>query len=251
MTSIAEKPGRVDVAQPARTRSWLRSLTMPVVVFAVALTALGACSPADSTAVPDTVIPETAVTAEIDQLLGDYEAAWNTYDVDALRPMLTDGFMVYETNPDAKHGISTGASESQDLADTLIRLEGGWQLGKGQIQRLGEPIMTGDGPWVVSQAWRLTMESYDLPVTECITTYTIVDEDGTLKIARAIAVCFEVEELGPGFLHPFDRARGSDRSTNLRGACGLVLLGTAVCPRVRRLLGGPGLHPRLPEMLPN
>jgi hypothetical protein len=203
MTSIAERPERVDVAQPARTRSWLRSLTVPVVVFAVALTALGACSPADSTAIPDTVIPETAipetaapetaVTAEIDRLLGDYEAAWNTYDVDALRPMFTDGFMSYETNPDAKHGISTGASHSQDLADTLSRIEGGWQLGKGQVQRLGEPIMTGDGPWVVSQAWRVTIESYDLPVTECITTYTIVDEDGTLKIARAIAVCFEVE----------------------------------------------------------
>ena len=188
MRSHAEKRERVDTTRPVRTESGQRYLVVLVVVLVAALTALGACGPADST-----TSPETAVTAEIDQLLGDYEAAWNTYDVDALRPMFTDGFMSYDTNPDAKHGISTGASESHDLAYTLFRFEGGLQISKTQVQRLGEPIMTGDGPWVVSQAWRQTQETYTYPVTECISTYTIVDEDGTLKIARVIAVCFEVE----------------------------------------------------------
>ena len=188
MTSQKDKPDRVYTAQPVRTKSGHRFLVMLVIVLGTALATLGACSPSDSAPAS-----EPAVTAEIDQLLDDYEAAWNTYDVDALRPMLTDGFMSYDTNPDAKYGISTGASESRDLAYTLFRFEGGLQLSKTQVQRLGEPIMTGDGPWVVSQAWRQTQESYKYPVTECISTYTMVDEDGTLKIGRCIAVCFEVE----------------------------------------------------------
>jgi uncharacterized protein (DUF2267 family) len=133
---------------------------------------------------------ETAVTAELDQLLDDYFAAWNAYDADAVRALLTDGFMWYETNMDPKHGVATGVS-SADLAKTLLWVESTYQFNKIQRERLGEPIMTGDGPWLVAQAWRITAENYAYPEIEGITTLTIVDEDGTPKVARVIEVGFE------------------------------------------------------------
>jgi hypothetical protein len=39
----------------------------------------------------------------------------------------------------------------------------------------------------------MTSNDYKYPEVEGITTYTIVDEDGTLKIARAVAVSFAVQ----------------------------------------------------------
>lgn len=188
MTSIPEKPERVDTAQPVHTKSGHRYLVVLIMVLVLALTTLEACSPNDSTAVP-----ETAVTAEIDQLLDDYLAAWNTYDADALRALLTDGFMWYFTNLDPKHGVSTGVSGSKDLAETLSYVEGSAQFNKVQFEWVGEPIMTGVGPWLVSRAWHYTSENYEHLEAHGISTYTIVDEDGMPKLARAIEVGFDVE----------------------------------------------------------
>jgi hypothetical protein len=188
MRSSAENVERADAAQPVRTENAHRYLVMLVMVLSVALAGLGACSPADSTAVP-----ETAVTAEIDQFLDDYIGAWNAYDADALRPLLTDGFMWYWTKVDQKHGISTGLSHSRDVALTLSYIEEIGPLSKLHLEWVGEPIMTGDGPWVVSRAWRVTAENYDHQETQGISIYTIVDEDGTLKLAREIEVGFDVK----------------------------------------------------------
>lgn len=188
MRSHTENPERADAAQHMPTKSGHGYLVMLVVIFVAALTAMAACSPSDSTAVP-----ETAVTAEIDQLLDDYIAPWNTYDADALRPLLTDGFMWYETDWDPKHSVSTGASKSKDFAETLLYVEGSAMFNKLRFEWVGEPIMTGVGPWLVSRAWRVTAENYYYPELQGISIYTIVDEDGALKVARAIAVSFEVE----------------------------------------------------------
>jgi hypothetical protein len=58
---------------------------------------------------------------------------------------------------------------------------------------MGEPIVTGNGPWLVSRAWHYTSANYEHPEEQGISTYTIVDEDGTLKLARAIEVGFDVQ----------------------------------------------------------
>jgi hypothetical protein len=126
--------------------------------------------------------------------MDDYVAAWNAYDGDALRPLLTEGFMWYETDADPKHSVSTAPSLTSDVAEGILYVAGSAQFNKAQFEWAGEPIMTGDGPWLVSRAWRYTRESFYEPEIEGISTYTIVDQDGTLKIARAVAVCFAVEE---------------------------------------------------------
>ncbi|MGD2148465.1 MAG: hypothetical protein PVH41_17355 [Anaerolineae bacterium] len=181
-------PERVDTARLMRTRSGHYCRVVLVMVLTLTLTALEACGPKASTAVP-----ETAVTAEIDQLLDDYIAAWNAYDADALRPLLADGFMWYMTNSDPKQGVSTGASGTKDLAETLSYCEGSALLNRIQYEWVGEPITTGDGPWLASRSWHYTSENYEYPEARGISTYTVVDEDGTLKLARAIEVGFDVE----------------------------------------------------------
>jgi hypothetical protein len=210
MKSITEKPERVDTPQLVRTRSGHRTLVVLVMVLVLAMTSLGACSSNESTAVPDTAVPETAVpetaipetatpetavTAEIDQLLEDYFAAWNAYDADAMQALLTDGFVWYSTNPDPKFGVSAqpGAAGGWDLARTLSYVEGSAQLNKQHLEWVGEAIMTGDGPWLVSRAIHYTGSNYQTQEIKGISTYTIVDEDGTLKLARAIEVGFKVK----------------------------------------------------------
>lgn len=39
---------------------------------------------------PTSSVPETAITAELDQLLDDYFAAFNDYDVDAIQAVISD-----------------------------------------------------------------------------------------------------------------------------------------------------------------
>ena len=169
---------------------------------AIAMVSLGACSSNDNTEVPDTTVPETAVpetapetatTPEIDQLLDDYRAAWNAYDADAMRPLLTEDFHWYFTNPDPRFGVSTGWYGTPDLDRTLTYVGGSAALNKIHFEWVGEPIMTGDGPWLVSWAWHGTSANYEHPEQVGISTYTIVDEDGTLKIARAIEVPFDTK----------------------------------------------------------
>ena len=50
-----------------------------------------------------------------------------------------------------------------------------------QTEIVGEPVVTGNGPWTVRhrELWQQRGESQD-----GIATYTVVDVDGTLKIAR-------------------------------------------------------------------
>ena len=57
--------------------------------------------------------------------------------------------------------------------------------------RIGEPVMTGDGPWNVAQAIRLTTKGY---VLEGVTTLTVVDEDGAHKISRDVFITYEIPD---------------------------------------------------------
>jgi hypothetical protein len=174
----------VDRKQPVRTRNRHRSLSVLVIVVTAAVLGLGACSTQETT-----TAPETAVSAEIEQLLDDYYAAFNAYDVQAVRALVTDGFMLYETgNRDPENGVSTGINLAFGLDRVLDYVAGSYQFNECQWERLGEPFMAGDGPWLVSQAYRYTAKDYEHPEAVGIAIYTIVDEEGTLKVARDISV---------------------------------------------------------------
>ena len=110
-----------------------------------------------------------------------------------MRPLLTDGFVWYVTNPDPHHGVSSGVSGTKDLAETLSYCDGSAPLEALHLEWLGEPVVTGDGPWLVSRAKHYTSQDYEHPEILGISTFTVVNEDGTLKLAREIEVGFDQE----------------------------------------------------------
>ncbi|MBL7201754.1 MAG: nuclear transport factor 2 family protein [Anaerolineae bacterium] len=147
------------------------------------------------TGAPATSVPETAVTAEIGQLLNDYFAAFNDYDVDAVRTAITDGYVLYEGGSwDSDRAVSTPVSQAYGAAHVFAFVKGYNRENKVQFERLGEPIMSGDGPWLVAQVIHMTSTDPTYPNgVDGISTLTVVDEGGTLKVARDIFVGFEVK----------------------------------------------------------
>jgi hypothetical protein len=159
------------------------------VVVLLLLASLGACVSSDSTKAS-----ETAVSDEIDQIFDDYIAAFNDYDVDAVRAMSTDRYMSYWTAWDPHLTVSTPADRLRNLKGVLEEVELYYPPIEVQWERLGDPIMTGDGPWLVSQVIRRMSNEPQYPNgIEGISTLTIVDEAGTLKVARNVFVAFEVK----------------------------------------------------------
>jgi hypothetical protein len=159
------------------------------VVVLLLLASLGACVSSDSKKAS-----ETAVSVEIDQIFDDYIAAFNDYDMDAVRAILTDGYMSYGTAWDPHFAVSTPTDRYRNLRIELEAVELDYPPIEVQWERLGDPIMTGDGPWLVSQVIRrMSNESQYPNGIEGISTLTIVDEAGTLKVARNVFVAFEVK----------------------------------------------------------
>ena len=193
-----------------------RFLTVPTAVLTVVVLIAG-CSSSDDTAdEPTTAIPattvappetattaptatasDTAVTSEIDQLLDDYVAAANAYDVAAFRAVITDGYMNYgqsSVDPLLANSISGLEIDTLDADGMVADIEEYWPGRELQVERLGELIVSGDGPWLVSQTVRITAN--DLPQfpggVVGPANWTVVDEDGTLKVARNVRLGFGV-----------------------------------------------------------
>jgi hypothetical protein len=164
--STGETEHRIDHAGPKGNRF----LIALVVVLAAAVVGLGAWLIIDQTSSSD-----VATTDEVQQLIDDYHDAWNDHDGDAYLELVTDD-AVFVTSlastPAATQARTISAGERTD-----------WQ-----VEPVGEPIMTGDGPWYVAQANRLTAAVYPDDGYEGLSILTIVDDDGTLLVDRHLYV---------------------------------------------------------------
>ena len=175
MSTFTEQRGdtlTTDVKQPAAPGHGRdaprasRLLVTLVAVLAAAVVALGAWVVIDQTSTSD-----TAVTGEIQQLLDDYHAAWNDADGDAYLSLVTDN-AVFRIGTD-----STPADEQAGYIDNLDAVS--WH-----VEQIGDAIMTGDGPWYVAVANHLTADTYPVEGYDGVSTVTIVDVNGTLRIAN-------------------------------------------------------------------
>lgn len=85
--------------QLAQRNRWLIG---GVVVLTVALMALGAWVLFGTRANSPTAAP-----AEVAQLMDDYVAAWNNYDVDALEALVTPGYRLYSSDGTFDHDVTS------------------------------------------------------------------------------------------------------------------------------------------------
>jgi hypothetical protein len=197
MTSVSDQP-RVDAVDVDRLRRRSRVLTAAVVVLAVVVISLGVWVVYDTTAAQGTAAP-----ADIEQLIGGYFAAANENDADAADALVTDEFVVYEMIMpmwrEADGSFDTG-SLAQARWKELSRQEflNGFNLAPlvdAHVERVGDPVVVGEGPWLAAQAYRWQTPG-DISNPEGyhgISVYTIVAEDGTLRIARAVAPAMHAE----------------------------------------------------------
>jgi hypothetical protein len=180
-------------------RMKLKYGTMIAALF-ILVTMVTACGATDAppTSAPvqpsPTSVPETAIPAEIAQLLRDYDAAFNAYDADAFHALLTEGYMSYRTDFDSHYAVSSGMAEKYPVEWVLAGLKSTYPNLEFHVERRGQAIVSGDGPWIVAQ---VLFEEFNDPQypngVEGIQTLTIVDEGGTLKVARDIYVVLEVK----------------------------------------------------------
>jgi len=169
-------------------------------VFATLAVLLAACGPTDvpPTSAPaqplPTPVPETAIPAEIERLVEDYCAVFNTYDADAFEALIAEGYTAYRTEFDSQHAVSSGIAETSPAEWVIASLKSYYANLEYHVERRGQPIISGEGPWLVSQ---VIFERFNDPRypngVEGISTLTIVHEDSTLKVARDIYVAFEVK----------------------------------------------------------
>ena len=184
MTVQAERTERDYLTESVQIIwGYLRLFTLFIMSFLVLLS-LGGCASSGITP-----IPETAITPELDQLLEGYFAAYNDYDVDALKAVITDGYVLYEGRSFSNLNVSSPVCEDYEAAEMFLYVEGYNKENEYHFERLGEPIMSGDGPWIVSQVLQVSWKDHPNGVSG-ISTFTIVDEDGTPKVARDIFVGF-------------------------------------------------------------
>jgi hypothetical protein len=110
---------------------------------------------------------ETAATAEIEQLLDDYNAAWNSADADAYLALLTDNYTI-ET---AAYGVYSGPGQAANLVPNL-----------SGVEPISEYMMIGTGPWFVTMASH--HDRYPISSgADSVSVLKIVEENGTLKVA--------------------------------------------------------------------
>lgn len=148
----------------------MRRLTLVLAGLALVL---GACS-SDSAGSED-----AAISAELQQVLDDYIVAWEQHDVEAFQAIVTEDFVLTESFY-AQPGDSV-VQDSFDLAapSTAREIEFGYDF---EVEHFGKPIATGDRPWFISvgETWTAANEEY---IADGVASYTIVDVDGTLKVA--------------------------------------------------------------------
>ncbi|NNC93445.1 MAG: hypothetical protein HKN80_13230 [Acidimicrobiia bacterium] len=170
MTALTTPPEQVDITLLDQARSRNRLLTITVTGLALALLSLGVWVIYDQA-----TSPETAVTEEIQTLVDDYLAAWNNYDEEALLQLVTADYTLDMVG--RADSLALQAEEASALFNTLEA--DGWNEAA-----IGEPIMTGEGPWFVALVEHFTSPGYGPEGAEGVSTFTIVDDGGTLRVAR-------------------------------------------------------------------
>lgn len=116
--------------------------------------------------------PANAVPDEVWSVVQEYADSWNDYDGEAFLELVTADYVFVddgtETDRDAQADfIGNGALSAMGFV----------------AEDIGDPIAVGDGPYLVATTQALDMSGQ---TTEGISTVTVVDDGGELKVSEHI-----------------------------------------------------------------
>ena len=180
MSNTLEQPS-IDTSQPDAPRH-RDNRPLKVALFVVALIAigLGVLLVYSVTTGGDSGDPGATVPAAVQQVIDDYNTAITAKDMDAWRATLTDDFSNHRNVYFAgSQEFWEDESVVEDANSYAYRIEFYPDISYEQI---GEPLVSGDGPWFATfvQRWEITEE--DL-VFDGNGTLTVVERDGEMKVA--------------------------------------------------------------------
>ena len=112
---------------------------------------------------------DDAVSDEVQEVLDAYSSAFEDYDGAAFLAVVTDDF-TFRSELDEFDATEQSAAIG-DLESS------GWVA-----KQTGDAVMAGDGPWYV--AYPNTIDDDMMSPLEGLTILTIVDDEGTLKVAE-------------------------------------------------------------------
>lgn len=178
MTSTITPPPADDIRRADGSPRRSRGLLVVVAVLAAIVVGLGIALVAQS----NDDGADTAMPNDVQVVLDEFLIAMETNDYEAMQAVVTDDFRRpwFEGDPFG----STHHQGLYDLEDYFRDFEDE-QAPVFEIERLGDPIVRGEGPWYVSFA-----ENWEYPAQqvryEAIYTYAVVvDTDGVLRIDDA------------------------------------------------------------------
>jgi len=177
MTSTIEQPPSELAHPPDQSPHRNRALLIAIAVLTVIAVILGIALLFDRSSSDN---DSTAAPADVQAVLDEFLVAMETYDYEAMQALVTRQFRrpMYEGDP---FGSTPYRSVmSIDYWDFFEREDPIFE-----IERIGDPIVRGEGPWYVSVA-----ENWEYPdqqvVYESIYTYVVVvDTDDVLRIDDA------------------------------------------------------------------
>jgi len=117
--------------------------------------------------------PANAVPDDVWAVVEDYTQAWNDYDGEAFRSVVTEDYHF------VTGGMETGVEAQANLISTALSSQD-WAA-----ETVGDPIVAGDGPYYVAITNQLTSASSPDGV-EGMSTVTVVDDNGALKVSEHV-----------------------------------------------------------------
>lgn len=112
---------------------------------------------------------DDAISDEVQEVLDAYSSAFEDYDGAAFLAVVTDDF-TFRSELD-EFDATEQAAGIGDLESV------GWVA-----EQTGDAVMAGDGPWYIAQP--NTIDDDMMSPIEGLSIFTIVDDEGTLKVAE-------------------------------------------------------------------
>ena len=170
MTSTIKRPP-ADEAPSGGHRNRTRVLYVVTAILAVATVVLAGLLLAG-----DDTSDGSSMPSEVEQVLDEFVQAEENADFDAYEALVTPQFRRPEYRGDPFGAAPYRNVFGLDYFERVLDGEPDFE-----IERIGDPIVRGDGPWYVSYAETWEYPAQDVQY-EAIYTYVLVERDGEILI---------------------------------------------------------------------
>lgn len=177
--TTTERPSRnlAGAAEPQRRRLLITVVAVSLLLVAAAAWVL----------IDRANQSESDIETRIESLFGEYLRAWEEHDAEGFRAVVTNDFVIneyyYQVAGDRVFMTEHIDEDLDGVVNVGLNASRQWRP-----EQTGEPLIVGDGPWFVSIEEDWVLETYNGRPNDLrgdgTSTYVVIDEGGTLKIAN-------------------------------------------------------------------